>query len=171
MSGEHEEYDAVMNCTIMRLRARAEKAEAELAALRASLADENHPPHDEEHGCSSHSCLIATRVGGVGTNGPCSCVESSVPSRAKARIIERALRRGRQAVASLPELAALRWWVSLPSSSVGRLSPQLWRAATGIQTIPGGECDQIDADGPSAVAAVLALYAKCVTKNGESDER
>ena len=64
------------------------------------------------------------------------------------------------------ELSALRWWVSLPSSSVGRLSPQLWRAATGIQTVPGGEWEQIDADGPTQVAAVLALYAKCVPKGG-----
>ena len=161
MSDEHEEYDAVMNCTIMRLRARAEKAEAELAALRASLADEDHPPHDEEHGCMSHSCLIATRVGGVGTNGPCTCIDSNVQSRAKARIIERALQRGKKTTAALAELrAAFAAWIE-SGTSLCCDSTHGWWYGPGGTIRPGTTYS-------TAEAAMLAWYR---SRKGEKDER
>lgn len=87
-----------------------ERAVATLADVKRE-GDDDGPPVDEATGCMSHSCLIATRRGGVGVNGPCTCIESSVRSYRKQRLIERALARHRQAVHDLKELkAALEEW-------------------------------------------------------------
>lgn len=64
------------------------------------------------------------------------------------------------------ELTALRWWVGLGWSALHPLNGArggTWRAQTSAQTVPGGEWEPVDADGPSPVAAaILALYDKVV---------